>query len=82
MRVAVRLLLPMIVVAWLVGMTTLSMISNATPAAVSSYIGNTRSYVFHRQSCRYLPHANNRSYFDSRNEAIDAGYRPCRKCRP
>jgi hypothetical protein len=82
MRIAVRLLLPVIVVAWLVGMTTLSMSSNVAPASVSSYIGNTKSYVFHRQSCRYLPHAKNRLYFDSRKEAIETGYRPCRKCRP
>ncbi|MHB9036356.1 MAG: Ada metal-binding domain-containing protein [Armatimonadota bacterium] len=55
---------------------------NVSPASVSSYIGNTRSYVFHRQSCRYLPQTKNRSHFESRKEAVDAGYRPCRKCRP
>ncbi|MHB9038496.1 MAG: Ada metal-binding domain-containing protein [Armatimonadota bacterium] len=82
MRIAVRLLLPVIVITWLVGMSTLSMSSDVAPASVSTYIGNTRSFVFHRQSCRHLPHKENRTYFDTRKEAIDTGYRPCRKCRP
>lgn len=80
MRVVARLL-PVIAVGWLLAIASVSM-SNSAPASVSSYIGNTRSYVFHRQTCRYLPNARNRSYFESRKEAVDAGYRPCRKCRP
>lgn len=47
-----------------------------------TYIGNVRSCVFHRQTCHYLPKVRNRVCFDARSKAIDAGYRPCRKCRP
>ncbi len=47
-----------------------------------SYIGNLRSHKFHLPSCRNLPKESNRTYFDSRQEAIDAGYTPCGNCNP
>ena len=47
-----------------------------------SYIGNLRSHKFHLLSCRNLPKESNRTYFDSRQEAIDAGYTPCGNCKP
>lgn len=75
---SVRLILVALVVGCLVAMTALSVHSNSVPA----YIGNARSYVFHRQTCRHLPTAKNRTHFDTRAQAIDAGYRPCRKCKP
>jgi len=46
------------------------------------YIGNKNSKVFHLTSCRSLPQEQNRVYFDSRQEAIDAGYTPCGVCKP
>lgn len=75
---AVRLTLVVLVIGCLVAMAALSVHSRPTPA----YIGNVRSYVFHRQTCHHLPTAKNRTYFDTRAQAIDAGYRPCRKCKP
>lgn len=57
--------------------------SHATfPASNQTYIGNLRSHIFHRTSCKYLPCPENRRHFDSRSDAIDADYRPCRRCRP
>jgi hypothetical protein len=78
MRHSVRLILVALVIGCLVAMAALSVHSNSAPA----YIGNVRSHVFHRQICRHLPTAKNRTYFDTRSQAIDAGYRPCRKCKP
>lgn len=75
---AVRLTLVVLVIGCLVAMAGISVHSNSAPA----YIGNVRSYVFHRQTCRHLPAVKNRTYFDTRAKAIDAGYRPCRKCKP
>ncbi len=58
------------------------------PAAVSpptsnrdsgGYIGNLRTKVFHRASCSSLPAEKNRVYFNTREEAINAGYRPCKE---
>ena len=51
-------------------------------AEESYYIGNKNSKVFHRPWCSYLPDLKNRIYFKARDEAIDAGYRPCKKCNP
>ncbi len=77
-RHSVRLILVVLIVGCLVAMAALSVHSRPTPA----YIGNVRSCVFHKQTCRYLPTAKNRTYFNTRTQAIDAGYRPCRKCKP
>lgn len=47
-----------------------------------SYIGNLHSHKFHLPTCKNLPKESNRTYFDSRQEAIDAGYTPCGNCKP
>lgn len=54
----------------------------ATPPAGGTYIGNVNSYKFHRTSCHTLPKESNRIYFNSREEAIAAGYVPCKNCNP
>ncbi|WP_435374065.1 Ada metal-binding domain-containing protein [Desulfofundulus salinus] len=56
-----------------------------TPKANGSrYIGNKNSKKFHRPDCRWAaeiaPH--NRVEFKSREEAVAAGYVPCKVCRP
>lgn len=50
--------------------------------ASSEYVGNKKSCKFHRSSCSYLPDANNRRIFRSRDAAISAGYDPCGHCNP
>jgi competence protein ComEC len=46
------------------------------------YIGNRNSHIFHRPSCHSLPAEKNRIYFKTREEAVAAGYRPCKRCKP
>lgn len=46
------------------------------------YIGNKNSKKFHLPSCGSLPKEKNRVYFDTREEAVSAGYDPCGNCRP
>lgn len=46
------------------------------------YIGNKNSRVFHRSSCANLPAEKNRVSFSSREEAVTAGFRPCKNCEP
>lgn len=48
----------------------------------TQYIGNKNSQVFHLPDCSGLPAEQNRVYFDSRDAAVDAGYRACGKCSP
>jgi beta-lactamase superfamily II metal-dependent hydrolase len=48
----------------------------------SRYIGNKNSKKFHLPSCSTLPAEHNRVYFKTREEAISAGYIPCKRCNP
>ncbi len=59
-----------------------------TPAPIAQlseeqgYIGNKNSKKLHLPSCRSLPSLQNRVYFKLRKEAIEAGYEPCKICKP
>ncbi len=46
------------------------------------FIGNKNSKKFHLPSCSGLPTDKNKVLFNSRNEAVSAGYSPCSKCKP
>lgn len=46
------------------------------------FIGNINSHIFHSPDCSGLPAEKNRIYFTSREQAIEAGYTPCRNCKP
>jgi competence protein ComEC len=53
-----------------------------SPTAEALFIGNKNSKTFHLASCKSLPAEQNRVYFNSRQDAIDAGYTPCGTCKP
>jgi len=44
--------------------------------------GNVTSHIFHQSSCRYFDCKNCVDTFTAREEAIEAGYRPCKICIP
>ena len=46
------------------------------------YHGNVKSKKFHRPTCRYYNCKNCTSIFYSRDETIEAGYIPCKICKP
>ena len=46
------------------------------------YIGNKKSLVFHLPTCPNLPAEKNQVYFDTREEAVAAGYHACGNCHP
>ena len=46
------------------------------------YHGNTSSHIFHRPGCRHYNCKNCTAVFHTREDAINAGYRPCKICRP
>lgn len=48
--------------------------------ADTRFIGNKNSKTFHSPDCGSLPAEKNQVIFDSYQEAIDAGYAPCRSC--
>ncbi|MGI5824614.1 MAG: MBL fold metallo-hydrolase [Bacillota bacterium] len=47
-----------------------------------NYIGNQNSKKFHLPSCGNLPAEENRTYFNSRDAALKAGYSACGGCNP
>jgi micrococcal nuclease len=53
-------------------------------SAQGEYIGSARSYKFHCTDCVWGQKitSNNAVYFANRDEAIDAGFAPCKVCRP
>lgn len=55
--------------------------SRDTPIS-NTYIGNRNSHKFHLPTCSYLPDKNNQVTFNSRDEALNAGYTPCGHCNP
>ena len=50
--------------------------------ASKSYIANKSTKKFHLPSCKYLPYEKNRIDFIKREDAISAGYQPCKICKP
>lgn len=66
-------------------MALLLLLTLAVPGfAEASYIGNSNSAIFHYEDCRSGSRIKeaNRVYFDTRDEAVDAGYHPCKVCKP
>ena len=54
----------------------------AEPVSGDVLTGNKRSFRFHRPDCEYLPAEHNRVYFSTREEALEAGFLPCKNCKP
>lgn len=63
---------------------TLIILVTATAFANSGYVGNANSKKFHFADCSSVNKMNpaNRVNFNSRDEAINAGYIPCKRCNP
>ena len=47
----------------------------AASLVTATWIGNTRTFVFHRADSSFLPAEDHRQYFQSEAEAVAAGYR-------
>jgi micrococcal nuclease len=53
-----------------------------TVSPVGPFHGNTDSRIFHRPGCAYYKCATCTRKFTARDEAIKAGYKPCKVCKP
>ena len=51
-------------------------------AIAGLYHGNVSSHIFHQAACRYYDCKNCVQVFNGKDEAIRAGYRPCKICTP
>jgi methylphosphotriester-DNA--protein-cysteine methyltransferase len=59
-------------------------LTNSVFAASSYYVGSAKSDVYHYPSCYWAGeiYPSNLISFDTPEDAIDAGYRPCKVCSP
>ena len=50
----------------------------------SSYVGNAKTRKFHYIDCSMVGKMNpaNKVFMNTRDEAINAGYVPCKRCNP
>lgn len=50
----------------------------------ASYVGNKNSKKLHLSTCQSVTDMNekNKVFFDSKKEALDLGYTPCKNCNP
>jgi len=46
------------------------------------YHGNKETKVFHSPDCQYYNSKNSTEIFNTRKEAINQGYSPCKACNP
>lgn len=56
--------------------------TRASAVSFDHYIGNDETKKFHEPWCSYLPDQPNQILFETREEAIAAGYDPCGHCKP
>ena len=58
--------------------------SKAVPEKEEYYLGNKRSFRFHRPNCKYALQMaeRNKVVFKTREQALDSCYSPCKKCNP
>lgn len=57
-------------------------VESSSETSEEKYIGNKNSNIFHKPTCSSLPKESNRVYFTSKDEAINAGHRGCKRCNP
>ena len=50
----------------------------------TAYIGNANSHIFHNSDCSSANtmKEENKIFFKSREEAVNGGYTPCKRCNP
>ena len=61
-----------------------SLSDNEATFGETMYVASARKSTFHRSSClysKYIVMSPNCIYFDSHEEAVEDGYKPCKTCR-
>ena len=64
--------------------TVIFMTATFATVLAANYVGNANSKKFHVGNCASVGKMNpkNRVNFQTRDEAIQAGYVPCKRCNP
>ena len=58
--------------------------ANAAPAVTEGYVASKNSQVFHKAGCKSAAKISEKNVtrYNSRDEAIQAGKKPCKECNP
>ena len=70
---------------FLMAVVTIIILTTAFASVLaSSYVGNVNSKKFHYADCSMVNKMNpaNKVFMNTREEAIRAGYVPCKRCKP
>ncbi len=72
------------IIALVVLATVTAFAEPITNFSVSKYVGNANTKKFHYVDCSMVDKMNpaNKVFMSSREEAINAGYVPCKRCKP
>ena len=64
--------------------STSSSTSDSSSSSSGSYVGNSNTGKFHFSGCGSVNKMSekNKVFFSSRDEAVNQGYVPCKKCNP
>ena len=57
-------------------------IAGVSTHADAKLLGNTESSVFHKPECNFAKSKNCTAVFNTREDAVKEGYKPCRICNP
>ncbi|MCG8345195.1 MAG: Ada metal-binding domain-containing protein [Chlorobiales bacterium] len=71
-----------LIAAWLVVLILAVPSIIAAENEASVYHGNTDSKIFHLAGCRYYNCSKCTATFHTREKAVEAGFRPCKICKP
>jgi hypothetical protein len=48
----------------------------------TKFVGNTESKIFHTQDCNFAQSKKCTEFFATKEDAVQAGYKPCSRCNP
>jgi len=59
-------------------------VTTGSKKETGNYLGNSNSKKFHKPNCGWAQKISpsNRVWFDTKHEALQAGYQPCKVCKP
>jgi phosphatidylserine/phosphatidylglycerophosphate/cardiolipin synthase-like enzyme len=59
-------------------------VTTGSKKETGNYLGNSNSKKFHKPNCGWAQKISpsNRVWFDTKQEALQAGYQPCKVCKP
>ena len=79
-----HLVLGTVLILAFIGTALVASTSSANQDEHYKYVGNSDTKVFHTLDCGHGKKIKeeNRVYFETRNEAIEKGYRACKVCKP